>query len=110
MTSALIDAPERAAAPDQGGRRLGELVERELASAVDGILNRHAAVGFGVGIVRDGRLEAFAGRGFANVATRTPISEDTVFRIASISKTFTAIAVMQLAEKGLVDLKTISEK
>ena len=33
-----------------------------------------------------------------------PITEDTVFRIGSITKTFTAIAVMQLWERGLVDL------
>ena len=34
----------------------------------------------------------------------TPITEDTVFRIASLTKLFTAIAVMQLWEQGLVDL------
>jgi CubicO group peptidase (beta-lactamase class C family) len=33
-----------------------------------------------------------------------PITEDTVFRIASITKTLTAVAVMQLWEQGLVDL------
>ena len=60
MTTALTTAPERVRASDKGGPRVGELVERELATAVDGILNRHAAVGFGVGIVRDGRLQAFA--------------------------------------------------
>ena len=34
----------------------------------------------------------------------TPITEDTVFRIASLTKLFTAIAVMQLVEQGRVDL------
>ncbi len=38
----------------------------------------------------------------ARAARRSP--DDTVFRIASITKTFTAIAVMQLVEQGLVDL------
>ena len=71
---------------------------------VDEILNRWATVGFALGVVRDGRLEHFRGHGLADVASKTPITEDTVFRIASISKTFTAIAVMQLWEKGLVDL------
>jgi len=36
--------------------------------------------------------------------SNTPISEDTVFRIASVTKTFTAIAVMQLWEQGVIDL------
>ncbi len=38
--------------------------------------------------------------GLADLETREPVGEDTVFRIASISKTFTAIAVMQLWERG----------
>ena len=44
------------------------------------------------------------GFGYANTATRTPVSENTLFNLASISKPFTAIAVMQLVEAGLVDL------
>jgi len=68
------------------------------------ILNRHPAVGLALGIVRDGRLASFHGHGLADIASSTPITEDTVFRIASITKTFTAVAVMQLWERGLVDL------
>ncbi|HET9974474.1 MAG TPA: serine hydrolase domain-containing protein, partial [Streptosporangiaceae bacterium] len=44
------------------------------------------------------------GHGVADVRSKAPITEDTVFRIASLTKTFTAIAVMQLWEQGLVDL------
>ena len=45
------------------------------------------------------------GHGVADVAVEGPRSrQDTVFRIGSITKTFTAIAVMQLWEQGLVDL------
>src|SRR5579864_3108155 len=40
----------------------------------------------------------------ADVESNTPITEDTIFRIASITKTFTAIAVMQLWEQGRIDL------
>jgi CubicO group peptidase (beta-lactamase class C family) len=55
-------------------------------------------------VVRNGPLETFYGHGLADIVTNTPVTEDTVFRIASISKTFTAVAVMQLWEQGLVDL------
>ena len=55
-------------------------------------------------MIRDGGLAWFHGHGVADVASKKPITEDTVFRIASITKTFTAIAVMQLWEQGLVDL------
>ncbi len=68
------------------------------------ILNQWPSVGLALGVVRDGRLESFEGRGFADIASRRPITHDTVFRIGSLTKTFIAIAVMQLWEQGLVDL------
>jgi CubicO group peptidase (beta-lactamase class C family) len=68
------------------------------------VASRHPAVGLAVGVVRDGRLDLFHGHGLADIASRTPVTEDTVFRIGSITKTFTATAVLQLREQGLVDL------
>src|SRR5688500_16319370 len=76
----------------------------QVKTRVAEILNRRPTVGLAVGVVRDGSLEWFHGHGVADIATNTPVTEDTVFRVASISKTFTAIAVMQLWEQGLVDL------
>lgn len=100
--SALKDAhphgSERQARPSLG------LSERELAARVHEILNRHPAVGLAVGVVRNGSLEFFSGHGMADIASQAPITEDTVFRIGSITKTFTAIAIMQLWEQGFVDL------
>lgn len=43
-------------------------------------------------------------KGYGKTADRSPISADTPFAIASLSKSFTALAVMQLAESGRVDL------
>jgi CubicO group peptidase (beta-lactamase class C family) len=68
-----------------------------IAANVDGILNRWPAVG-PVGAVPDGALEFFSGHGVANIESATPVTEGTVFRIGSITKTFTALAVMQLEE------------
>jgi CubicO group peptidase (beta-lactamase class C family) len=76
----------------------------ELRAWMDGILNRHPAVGLAVGIVRGGSLELFDGRGFADIASKRPLDADTVFRIGSVTKPFTAVAVMQLHEQGLIDL------
>jgi len=78
--------------------------ELELRSSVDAMLNRWPCVGLAVGVVRGGSLEFFTGRGVADIASGAPVTEDTVFRVASITKTFTAIAVMQLCERGLIDL------
>jgi CubicO group peptidase (beta-lactamase class C family) len=85
--------------------RLLPLLERpEIEAEVNALLNRHPCVGLAVGVVRDGRLEYFRGHGLADVASATPVTEDTVFRIGSITKTFTAVAVTQLWEQGSVDL------
>src|SRR5919197_2671791 len=87
--------------PDHGSVGIDEM---ELKARADGISNRWPAVGLAVGVVRNGRLESFHGHGLADIASGAPVTEDTVFRIASITKTFTAIAVLQLWEQGLVDL------
>ncbi|TMR89365.1 serine hydrolase domain-containing protein [Nonomuraea basaltis] len=81
-----------------------ELDQLEMRTRVDEILNRRTAVGLAVGVVRNGSLEFFRGHGVADIGSNTPVTEDTVFRVGSITKTFTAIAVMQLWEEGLVDL------
>ena len=68
------------------------------------ILNRHPAVGLALGVIRGGRLESFHGHGLADLESGRPITDDTAFRIGSVTKLFTAVAVMQLWERGLVDL------
>ena len=68
------------------------------------IASRHPAVGLAVGVVREGGLSFFHGHGLADIASRTPVTEDTVFRIGSLTKTFTAVAVLQLSEQRLLDL------
>jgi len=78
--------------------------QSDMRARVGEILNRWPAVGLAFGVVRDGSLEFFSAHGLADIETRIPIAEDTVFRIGSITKTFTAIAVLQLVEQGVVDL------
>ncbi len=44
--------------------------------------------------------------GYASVGTEVPVADTTVFTLASVSKTVLSIAIMQLWEKGLIDLDT----
>ena len=68
------------------------------------IFNEHTLAGLAVGVVRDGELVHFAGVGLADAVAGRTVDADTVFRIGSISKTFTGIAVLQLAEESLLAL------
>src|SRR6185436_7558406 len=57
--------------------------------------------------VKDGRMFFSKGYGFANVErSQRVVPDQTIFRIGSISKVFTANAVVQLADRGRIDLKT----
>jgi CubicO group peptidase (beta-lactamase class C family) len=80
------------------------VAQLDLEPRIAGILNRHPAVGLAVGVVRDGGLAFLSGHGLADIESRRPMDEDTVVRVASITKTFTAVALMQLWERGRVDL------
>jgi CubicO group peptidase (beta-lactamase class C family) len=60
--------------------------------------------GFAVGVVHDQQLLWSKGYGYADVAQRIPSTDQTLYRIASISKTFAATTVVQLAERGKLSL------
>lgn len=62
------------------------------------------APGLVYGVVRDGRLVHVQGFGVQDISSRTPVSADTVFRIASLTKSFTALAVLKLRDQGRLDL------
>ncbi len=60
--------------------------------------------GLSVGIVHNGTLVYQKGFGYADLEKKIPATANTSYRIASISKTFTAVAIMQLVEKGKIRL------
>jgi CubicO group peptidase (beta-lactamase class C family) len=76
----------------------------DVDSLVDEVYGKSALAGLAVGIVRDGELVYSRGLGEANIARHIPVTADTTFRIGSISKTMTAIGIMQLWEQGKFDL------
>ena len=55
-------------------------------------------------IYRRGDVAHFSPLGFADVGRETPVREDTIFRIYSMTKPLTSVAFMQLVEQGLVSL------
>jgi serine-type D-Ala-D-Ala carboxypeptidase/endopeptidase len=61
------------------------------------------------GIVRDGRLVHYGMSGVQELETRRPVSADTLFRIASMSKAFTALAILKLRDEGRLSLDAPAE-
>ena len=55
-------------------------------------------------VIRNGRVAYFKGFGFADVDSRTPMQNDSIFRIASMTKAVTSVAAMVLYERGLFQL------
>jgi CubicO group peptidase (beta-lactamase class C family) len=66
--------------------------------------NRKDAPGCAVGISRDGAIVYQHGYGMANLERNVPIRPDTVFGIASITKSFTAMSILLAAEQGKLSL------
>jgi CubicO group peptidase (beta-lactamase class C family) len=60
--------------------------------------------GCGVGVARKGAVVYERGYGLANVEARIPITPASVFHVASISKQFTAMSVLLLAQRGQLSL------
>ena len=56
--------------------------------------------GASLAVAKDGRLVYARGFGYADVEQQQPVQPKSLFRIASISKSFTATATLQLVEQG----------
>jgi CubicO group peptidase (beta-lactamase class C family) len=60
--------------------------------------------GLSLAVAIDGQIRWSAGFGLADVENDVPARPTTVYRLASVSKPITAVAVLQLAERGVIDL------
>jgi len=67
-------------------------------------LRQNGIVGSSVMIVRNGRVVMQDVHGSANLEKRQPVDERTIYHWASITKTFTSIAIMQLRDRGRLTL------
>jgi CubicO group peptidase (beta-lactamase class C family) len=76
---------------------------RDLCDYAIAEMRRLQVPGVSIGIIHDGR-EYLAGFGITSVENPLPVTADTLFQIGSTTKTVTGTIIMQLVEKGLIDL------
>jgi D-alanyl-D-alanine carboxypeptidase len=78
--------------------------ERLFSAWIEGQIAYRGIPGVAVGVVSDQDLVWSKGFGFADIKAKVPMTATTKFRMASNSKLFTAIAIMQLREEGKLGL------
>ena len=66
--------------------------------------------GLAVLVAREGKIVFQSGFGFADLEKKTPVTPETKFRIGSVTKQFTAVAILRLAEDGKLALTDTLEK
>ena len=81
-----------------------QMTADSLTKSLDAIKNTYKIVGMSVTVVKSGTIRCTASVGKADISRNLSITDSTKYRIASISKTITATALMQLYEQGKFNL------
>lgn len=92
----------RVIAPDLTPNRINELVSQELQA--------NNVPGYAIAVIKNGAVIFKQGYGVANIETGQRVTPQTVFGLASMTKTFTAVALLSLVDRGLIGLDDPLEK
>ena len=102
---ALALLPSASCAPQNSSRpdvppRIPEYLDKRIPE----LLAETKVPGLSIAVVKDSALAWRRSYGVANVETKAPISDETVFEAGSVSKTVFAYAALKLCEKGILSL------
>lgn len=79
--------------------------EDQFNKEVEAMMELNNNVGLALVAVNNGEVVLNETYGYKNLDTKEPLEKDDIFRIASISKSFTATAIMQLVEQGKLNVE-----
>lgn len=85
-------------------KMLSQQTQNAIEESIEKHLYYHDVPGLVTGVMINGEMVFAKGFGCADQDRQKPMTPETVFHMASISKLFTATAVMQLQEKGIVNI------
>ncbi|MDQ6894483.1 MAG: beta-lactamase family protein [Acidobacteriota bacterium] len=100
---AFLTFAAAAALHAQAAPPLGE-AQPKVEAAVSASMAKQRISGLSVAVAMEGRLRWSQGYGFADLENSVPFTAGTVWRLGSISKPITAVAAMQLVERGKLEL------
>ena len=95
---------------DPARRETLALAFPEIDRIMTDFVTRAHVPGAAWGVVIDGELAHSGRTGYADLATKAPVEPDTAFRIASMTKSFTAMAILKLRDEGRLSLDDPAEK
>ena len=107
-TTPAAAAPLPRTAPEQAGMS-SERLER-LSAAMQNLVDEGRLAGITTMIARRGKVVHFGTFGHQDLAAGKPMAEDSIFRIYSMTKPITSVALMLLYEEGLFRLSDPVEK
>ena len=81
----------------------------EIDRLVAAFMERTHVPGAAWGVVIDGELAHLGVAGYRELPTKAPVTRDSVFRIASMTKSFTAMAILTLRDEGKLSLDDLAE-
>jgi CubicO group peptidase (beta-lactamase class C family) len=79
-------------------------VGTQVTQKVKSFMDATGAPGFAVGLVQNERVVCAQAHGLESLSGNTPVTADSNFHMASVSKAFVAVAIVQLALQGKIDL------
>ncbi len=79
--------------------------EKKAEKEIDSFMDKSGTVGLSVAVVKNNKIIYTGAFGKRNIENNIPLKSDDIFRIASISKSFTTTALLTLAERKLITLE-----
>jgi len=95
---------------DPGRRAKLEKAFPEIDRIAEEFATANHVPGAAWGVVIDGELAHAGATGYRDVPSKAPVTKDSVFRIASMTKSFTAISILKLRDEGKLSLDEPAEK
>ncbi len=100
FTPASAQAPNGAPAADPASMAIAKSVDDLVIQE----LTQQNIPGYALAVIKDGKLIVHRGYGVMNLQTQQPVTPQTVFGLASLTKTFTALTLLTLVDQGKVNL------